>query len=92
MDSEKRRIAQHLLESERHVAEGERLVEHQRMRVEKRRRDGHHTQLAMQLLTEMEESLRLHLQDRDRLRQELAGNVQPRVLRNGIAAAVSERT
>jgi hypothetical protein len=92
MDSEKRRIAQHLLESERHVSEAERLVEYQRMRVDKRRCAGHHTQLAMQLLAEMEESLRLHVQDRDRLRQELAGDAQPRLLRDRGAAAVSERT
>jgi len=78
MSREKPRISQHLLEAERRVSEGERLVEHQRMRVEKRRREGHHTQLAMQLLTEMEESLRLHIQDRDRLRQGLAGNARPK--------------
>jgi hypothetical protein len=77
MDGEKRRIAQHLLEAERHISEGERLVEQQRMRIEKRRRDGHHTQLALQLLTEMEESLRLHIRDRDRLRLELAADRTP---------------
>jgi hypothetical protein len=77
MDSERRRIAQHLLEAERHVSEGERLVEQQRMRVEKRRRDGHHTQLAIQLLTEMEESLRLRILDRDRLRRDMSDGIDP---------------
>jgi hypothetical protein len=42
--------------------------------IEKRRRDGHHTELAVQLLDEMEQSLRLHKQDRDRLRRELRGD------------------
>jgi hypothetical protein len=73
MDNDGRRRARHLVEAERHVSEGERLVEHQRRAVEKRRRDGRHTELAMQLLDEMEESLRLHIQDRDRLRREWAG-------------------
>jgi hypothetical protein len=45
------------------------------MRIEKRRRDGHHTQLALHLLTEMEESLRLHIRDRDRLRRDLADRI-----------------
>jgi hypothetical protein len=77
MDGDGRRLAQHLVEAERHVSEGERLVEHQRRSIEKRRRDGHHTELAMQLLEEMEESLRLHIQDRDRLRREWMGNDLP---------------
>jgi hypothetical protein len=77
MDSDGRRLAHHLVEAERHVSDGERLVEHQRRTIEKRRRDGHHTELAMQLLEEMEESLRLHVQDLDRLRQEMASSAQP---------------
>ena len=93
MGRDKRRIAQHLLEAERHVSEAEHLVKHQRMRVERRRRAGQHTQLEMQLLTETEESLRLHIKDRDRLRQDLAGNAQrQKRLRKGIATGVSERT
>jgi hypothetical protein len=90
MGRDKRRIAQHLLEAERHVSEAEHLVKHQRMRVGRRRRAGQHNQLEMQLLTETEESL-LHIKDRDRLRQDLAGNAQcQKGLRKGIATGVSE--
>jgi hypothetical protein len=46
----------------------------------------------MQLLAEMEESLRLQIQDRDRLRQHLVGDVSPRALPEETAAAISERT
>ncbi len=92
MDSDGPRLAQHLVEAERHVSDWERLVAHQRRTIAKRRRDGHHTELAMQLLEEMENSLRLHVQERDRLRQEMASNVQPQVLKKGSVAAVSART
>ena len=92
MDGDGRRLAQHLVEAERHVSEGERLVEHQRRRVEKRRRDGHHAELATQLLEEMEESLRLHIQDRDRLRREWAGIARPGGLQPESATAAAERT
>lgn len=92
MDGDGRRLAQHLVEAERHVSERERLVEHQRKTIEKRRRDGHHTELAMQLLHEMEESLRLHVQDRDRLRREWAANARPRELQTETAPAVAEPT
>jgi hypothetical protein len=74
VNREQRRIAQHFVEAERLVLEGERLVAHQRLTIAKRRRDGHHTELAVHLLNEMEESLRLHMRDRDRLRQQLTGN------------------
>jgi phytoene dehydrogenase-like protein len=92
MDGDGRRLAQHLLEAERHVSEGERLVEHQRRTVEKRRRDGHHTELALQLLEEMEESLRLHIQDRDRLRREWTGNARLGGLQGESAAPAAERS
>ena len=92
MKSDGRSLAQHLVEAERHVSDLERLVAHQQRTIAKRRRNGHHTELAMQLLEEMEDSLRRHVQDRDRLRQELASNAQPQVLKKGIAAAVAART
>jgi hypothetical protein len=72
MDNEDRRIRQHLAEAERHVSHGERLVEHQRMTIEERRRDGHDIELPTQVLTQLEEALRLHIEGRDRLRRELA--------------------
>jgi hypothetical protein len=92
MDNDRRRLVQHLVEAERHVCEAERLVNHQRRTIAKRRRDSHHTELAMHLLEEMEESLRLHTEDRDRLLQQLARNALPSVLQKETAAAVSERT
>ena len=92
MNGDGRRLAQHLVEAERHVSDWERLVAHQRRTIAKRRRDGHHTELAMQLLEEMEGSLRLHIQDRDRLRQEFVSNAQPEVLKKGSATAVPART
>ena len=69
---ERRVLEQHLLNAEAHVVGGERLLEQQRASIEQRRRDGHDVELATQLLAEMEESQRLHLNDRDRLRRELA--------------------
>jgi hypothetical protein len=91
MNRDERYLA-HFVEAERHVSEGERLVQHQRRIIEKRRRDGHHTELAMQLLAEMEESLRLQIEDRDRLRQYLAGDAEPRVFRRETADAVFGQT
>jgi hypothetical protein len=92
MGGDGRRLAQHLVEAEQHVSDGERLVEHQRRAIEKRRRDGHHTELAAQLLEEMEESLRLHIQDRDRLRREWAENARPGELQEESASTTAERT
>jgi hypothetical protein len=91
MDGDERHIAQNFVEAERHVAEAERLVEHQRRMIEKRRRDGRHAELAMHVLAEMEESLRLRIQERDRLRQHLPGDAQPQLLEKGISGALSER-
>jgi hypothetical protein len=59
--------------AERHVSHGERLVERQRAAVEELRRDGHNVDLATRLLAVMEETLRLQIDDRDRLRQQCAG-------------------
>jgi hypothetical protein len=92
MDSDGRRLAQHLVEAERHVSEGERLVAHQRKTIEKRRRDGHHIELAMQLLDEMEESLRLHIHDRDRLRREWADKTSSQELQTETAREVAKQT
>ena len=73
MDGAKRgRLEQRLAQAEIHVSEGERLVQQQRATIEERLRDGHDVGLAKQLLAELEESLRLHIADRHRLRQELA--------------------
>jgi hypothetical protein len=91
MDTDALRLAHHLVEAERHVAEGERLVEHQRRTIAKRRRGGHHTELAMQLLDEMEKSLQLQIKDRDRLRRECAGITPPGELQGETTTAIAER-
>ena len=65
-------LEQNLLNAEVHVAGGERLLEQQRASIEQRRRDGRNVELATRLLAEMEETQRLHVNDRDRLRRELA--------------------
>jgi len=74
MDSTKHRLlTQGLAEAERHVTEGERLLEQQRNNIEERRRDGHDVRLSIELLSHMEEAQRMHIAGRDRLRNELAG-------------------
>jgi hypothetical protein len=65
-------LEQHLAEAERHVAESETRLGHQRASVEERQRDGHEVGLAATLLAEMEETYRMQLADRERLRGELA--------------------
>ena len=73
MDSEQQRNLQNLATAEKHVLEGERLVERQRATVEELRSHGHSVKLATGLLAEMEEALRLQIGDRNRLRQQCAG-------------------
>lgn len=72
MDRE--RLFEHLKLAERHVAEGERVLEHQRAIVEHLRRDGHSGQLireAERLLRTFREVQSMHVADAARLRQEL---------------------
>ena len=71
MDARKRQLLeQNLAAAERHVVEGERLLEKQRASIEQRRLDGFDVELATQLLNEMEYTQRMHIADRDRLRRE----------------------
>ena len=73
MDGAKRRLLEeHLILAERHVADGERLLERQRRIVEDRQREGLDVELSTDLLMQMEELQRMHIADRDRLRNELA--------------------
>ena len=65
-------VDEHLAQAERHVLEGEALVARQREIVERLGRGGHDTREAMDLLTQFEETQALHIQERDRLRQERA--------------------
>jgi hypothetical protein len=70
MDREK--LQQHLQEAERHVAQSTMHVVEQRKLVIRLERDGLDTTDARRLLELFEESLRLYLVNRDRLRRELA--------------------
>ena len=72
MDGEKHRELRRLLaDAERHVFEGECLLERQRKLLERHRRHGHDVKLSGELLAAMEETQRLHVAHRDRLRQQL---------------------
>lgn len=64
-------IEDHLAQAERHVAQGERHVAEQRARVHALERDGHDITQSLRLLDRFQESLALHVTDRDRLRKEL---------------------
>jgi hypothetical protein len=61
-------IVASLERAERHVSDGERLVKRQRAITEQLRHHGHDVGLATQLLAALEQSLQLHIGDRDRLR------------------------
>ena len=69
-------LEQRLAEAERHVLEGERLVQRQRATIEERRHAGLEVELATDLLAMMEDTLGLHIADRDRLRRELASDAK----------------
>jgi hypothetical protein len=70
------RAEQQLAEADRQVTEGERLVANQRQLIDERR-NGHDIEISTTFLFELEESLRLHVEHRDRLRRELAGSEPP---------------
>ena len=69
-------LAEHLTLAERHVADGERVLEHQRRIIEDLRRDGNSAGMidaAESLLRSFEEIQSLHLADAAPLRRELQG-------------------
>jgi hypothetical protein len=66
-------LEQHLAQAERHVLQGETILERQHRLIEEHECGGHDTEAARKLLAQLEELQRLHLADRDRLRRELAG-------------------
>jgi hypothetical protein len=73
MDKGKKAILDHELEvAERHVEEGQRLVERERKSIEERKRHGHDSGLATVLLGELEEAQRNHIAHRDLIRREIA--------------------
>jgi hypothetical protein len=65
-------IMDHLAQAEVHVAQGANHVKRQRQLVEDLARDGHDTTGSSALLDLFKELQDLHVQDRDRLRAELA--------------------
>ena len=68
-------LTDHLEQAERHVAEGERILGHQRTVVEHLRKDrhsGHLIEAAEGLLRSFEEVQRMHVADMERLSRELA--------------------
>jgi hypothetical protein len=69
---EREMLIEHLSQAERHVAEGEMVVERQRNLVENLARDGHDTSKQAALLQQFEERLAMHIKDRDRVLKELA--------------------
>jgi hypothetical protein len=73
MDATKRCLLErHLADAERHVATGDRVLAKQAAMIENRRSEGLDVELAMQLFGEMENTQRLHVAERDRLRRELS--------------------
>jgi len=63
---------QHLEFADRHVAVAERIVAAQKQILAELQRDGHATELADRILKAYEEVLELHIEDRERLKKELA--------------------
>jgi len=68
----RRMLLDHLKLARRHVAEGTRRVTWQRELVAGLARDGHDTEESKELLAQFEELLAMHVQDCNRLEQELA--------------------
>jgi hypothetical protein len=68
---ERSMIEAHLEQAERHVARGEELIAEQKARIAEMERDGHDTGPFRDLLRQFEETQRMHVADRDRLRKEL---------------------
>jgi len=66
-------VERNLALAETHVAKSERIVAEQRRLVAELERDGHSVELARTLLTSYEQTLLLHVADRERLRGLLAG-------------------
>ena len=64
-------VRKHLAQAEIDVAAGTEHVERQREILAELGRDGHPTTQAEQLLRTFEDSLALHIEERDRLRKEL---------------------
>ena len=74
-DMDREILIEHLTMAERHVADGERVLRHQRGVIRELRRDRHGESLinaAERLLRSFEEMQNMHIADLARLRKELA--------------------
>jgi hypothetical protein len=65
-------LLKHLAMTERHVAEGERLIKRQHEIIAELGRKGFDAQWARELLEQLEETQTSHIAHRDRLAKELA--------------------
>jgi hypothetical protein len=73
MDKDKETLLElELRDAQRHVDEGERLLDRQRKSLEARKRGGYENDLATNLLGELEEAQRNHIAHRDLIRREIA--------------------
>ena len=82
-------IERHLAQAECAFALGPRHLDRQRGRLVELERDGHNTVQAKEPLVTFEESLALHIEDRDRLRNELTDSFNLRRRCNAAPAARS---
>jgi hypothetical protein len=64
-------VLAHLAAAERHIAEGQARLERQEQLVAKLERNGRETKEAIAILATMKQTQELHLQDRDRILDEL---------------------
>ena len=62
----------HLAIAERHVGEARGHISHQRQIVAELEQGGHNTTMAKAILRQLEATLKLHTEDRDRLQADLA--------------------
>jgi hypothetical protein len=62
----------HLAIAERHVGEARGHISHQRQIVAELEQGGHNTTMAKAILRQLEATLKLHIENRDRLQAELS--------------------
>jgi hypothetical protein len=60
-------LLHYFVEANRHVAEAKMRIQRQRSRISKLSGDGHDTDVALELLGLMRESLQLHFQHREKI-------------------------
>jgi hypothetical protein len=82
---------EHFELAKKHVAEGERRVDAQIALVARLERDGHDASAARALLYQLEQTLSLQIENRDRVAQELEEGISRRRAEGQFAALRSER-